>query len=154
MRRFMIVCSAAVLAGCAKKDDTPAADTTAMAPPAAPAPLSLADVAGKWSVKVMPQSGDSVLLTYELNATADTTGWTITFPNRQPVALRVMAVTGDSVVSEAGPYESALRRGVQVRTRSVNRLEGGKLMGWTTATYASNAPDSIVQLRSEGTRMP
>ena len=153
MRRFVVACCAVVLVSCAKKDDTPAADTTAMAPPA-PAPISLADAAGKWSVNVMPQTGDSVLLTYELNATADTTGWTITFPGRRPQSVRVVAVGGDSIVSEMGPYESALRRGVQVSTRSVNRLEGGKLMGRTTATYASNAPDSIVQLRSEGTRMP
>jgi hypothetical protein len=157
MRRFMLVCCAIGLAACAKKEKAPAADSSAMATPPAPAPapaMTLADLAGKWTVKVMPETGDSTLLTYVLNATADTTGWTMTFPGRAAIPIRVGPVSGDSVVTEAGPYPSALRKGVQVWTHNVTRLKDGKLMGTTVAHYATSKPDSVVNLRSEGTKAP
>ena len=42
---------------------------------------------------------------------------------------------GDSIITDAGPYESVLRKGVQVNTRVVSRLRGDKLVGTTTAHY-------------------
>lgn len=150
MRRLMVLCCAAVLVACAKKDQPPAADTTAMAPPAA----TMADMAGKWSMQTKRVGSDSVLLTYELNATADTSGWTITFTGRDPIPLRVSPMAGDSVVTETGQYESALRKGVQVWTHSVMRMEGGNLVGTTVAHYAVKTADSVVNLRAEGTRAP
>ncbi len=122
--------------------------------PAAPAPIALADVAGKWAVRVTPESGDTTVLNFEMVATGDTSGWMFNFPKRKPVPVRVLAVEGDSIVTEAGPFESMLRKGVQVTTRTVNRLQDGKLMGATTARYAASGPDSVVQLRFEGTRAP
>ena len=150
MRHVVLLCCAAALVGCAKSKEQPAAEAAAAAAPAA---ISLADVAGKWTVRVMPETGDSVLLTYELGATADTSGWTFTFPTRRPIAMRVVAVAGDSIVTEAGPFESALRRGIQVTTRTVARLQNGKLVGTTVAQYASG-PDPVRHLRYEGTRAP
>ncbi len=128
------------------------ADATAA--PAAPAPIALADVAGKWTVTLKPESGDSTILTFEMVATGDTSGWAFNFPKRKPVPVRVVAVDGDSVVTEAGPFESLLRKGVQVTSRTVNRLQDGKLMGATTARYATSGPDSVAQFRFEGTRAP
>ncbi|HEX3234879.1 MAG TPA: hypothetical protein VHR41_11825 [Gemmatimonadales bacterium] len=160
MRLVLACCGAAVLIGCTKSDKQPAADTTAAAAPAAeatPAPpraLSLSDLAGKWTVRTMAETGDSTLLTYELLATADSSGWKLTFPKRKPIPVRVVAVEGDSLVTEAGPFESALRKGVQVRTRMVSRLEDGKLVSKTVARYATSGPDSVRNLRSEGTRAP
>lgn len=154
MRRFALLCCAAVIAGCAKSD-TPPADTAAAAmTPPAPAPIALADVAGKWNVKGMNERGDSTLVTYTLTTTGDTTGWTITFPNRRPVPVRVVAVAGDSITIAAGPYESALRKGVQVRTTGSFRLQDGKIVGMTTARYKTKGPDSVRIVRSEGSRMP
>jgi hypothetical protein len=151
MRRLMVLSCAAVLAACAKKDQPPATDTTAMmTPPAA----TMADMAGKWSVQVMREGSDSVILTYEMNATADTSGWTLTFPGRDPIALRVSPMAGDSVVAEAGPYESALRKGVQVWTHNVMRLSAGSLVGTSVAHYAVSTPDSVVNLHSTGTKAP
>ena len=150
MRRLMVLGCVAVLAACAKKDQPPAADSSAMmTPPAA----TMADLAGKWTMQTRREGSDSVLLTYELNATADTSGWTMTFPGRDPIALRVSPMAGDSVVSEAGPYESALRKGVQVWTHSVMRMQDGKIVGATVAHYSSGA-DTLVNLRQEGTRVP
>ena len=154
MRRLMVLGCAAVLAACAKKEGQPAADTSAMVTPPAPAPaMTMADFAGKWSVKVMPATVDSTLLTYELNATADTTGWTMTFPGRAAIPLRVSPVSGDSVVIEAGPYASALRKNVQVWTHAVARMQGGHIVSTVVAHYATSSPDSVVNLRSDGTRM-
>ena len=150
MRRLMVLCSAAVLAACAKKDNASSADTTAMAPPPA---ATMADMAGKWTVKVMPAASDTTLLTYELTATADTSGWSMVANGQPAIPLRVSPMAGDSVVTEAGPYPSLLRNGVQVWTHNVTRLVGGHLMGTTVAHYSSGA-DTVVNLRSDGTKAP
>jgi hypothetical protein len=66
---------------------------------------------------------------------------------------RVM-FSGDSVVIDNGPHESVLRKGVQVTTHSVSRLQGGMLVGMTTAHYATASGDSVVMLRTRATRVP
>jgi len=65
---------------------------------------------------------------------------------------RIVDLAGDSIVADAGPYESALRKGVKVTTHSVFRLQDGKLVGTTVAHYATKGADSVLNLRSEGTR--
>jgi hypothetical protein len=87
-------------------------------------------------------------------ATADTSGWTMTGPKGKPVPVRVVAVAGDSIVTEAGPFESFIRKGVQVTTRTVSRLQDGKLVGTIEAHYATKSGDSVSTRRSEGTRAP
>jgi hypothetical protein len=156
MRRLMICCCAIALVGCNKPKEEPAMESTAAAPeaPAAPAPIALADIAGKWSVRSMTESGDSTLVTYELVASGDTSGWSLNFPKRKPVPMRVVAVAGDSVVTEAGPFESVLRKGIKVTTNSVMRLQDGKLVGTTIAHYATSGADTVRNLRIEGTRAP
>lgn len=154
MRRLWLVCAAMAVVGCSRKDNGAGSDTTAMSNTAAPADLSLADVAGKWNVQVARMDNDSALLTYELNATADTSGWTITFPTREPIPVRILSVAGDSLVTEIGPYASALRPGVQTTTQSVFRLRGDRLMGVSTVHYQTTEPDSVVQLRSRGRKAP
>ena len=159
MRHLVACCCAAVLVGCAKPEQHQAKDTTAEAAPTStpaptpppPATIALADVAGKWSMATMTEKGDSTLVKYELVATGDTTGWTFNFPKRKPVPAHV-AVAGDSIVIDAGPYESVLRKGVQVTTHGVARLKDGKLVGTTVAHYATHGPDSLRNLRFEGTR--
>ena len=131
-------------------------ESTAAAPetPAAPAPVALSDFAGKWAVRTMAETGDSALVTYELVASGDTSGWSLNFPKRKPVPMRVVAVAGDSVVTEAGPYESVLRKGIKVTTNTVLRLQDGKLVGTTIAHYATSGADSVRNLRMAGTRAP
>jgi hypothetical protein len=153
MRRLGLISCAVVLVGCAKSEQA-AKDTTTPAAPAAAPGISLADVAGKWTVKGMSETGDTTLVTYELNATADTTGWTINFPNRPPVPVHVVSVAGDSIVIEAGPYESVLRKGVQVTTHGVSRLKDGKFVGTTIAHYSVKTADSVRTIKTEGTRAP
>jgi hypothetical protein len=159
MRRFGICCCAVVLIGCGKSKSesatdqaaAPAADTAAMAAPAqaAPAPIALGDLNGTWKMKTMAEGSDSALVTYSLEAAPS--GWTLHFPKRPPVATKTTA-DGDSIVTDAGPYESVLRKGLMVTTHSVFRLQDGKLVGTTVAHYATKGADSVRNLRSEGTR--
>ena len=129
MRRFAFFCCAAILVGCGKSEVQPARDTTAVAPatPESRAAISLADIAGKWRLRTMDEAGGNVVES-ELTATADTSGWTLTRPDRKTVPVRVVAVGGDSIITEAGPYESALRKGVQVRARMV--LDSKRASWW------------------------
>ena len=155
MRCFAFFFCAAILVGCGKSEVQPARDTTARAPatPETQAEISLADIAGKWKLRTMDEAGGNVVEA-ELTATADTSGWTLTRPNGKTVPVRVVAVGGDSIITEAGPYESALRKGVQVRARTVIRLREGKLVGTTEARYTMKGGDSVANRPTEGTRAP
>jgi hypothetical protein len=151
------LCCAVALAACAKSekapvDTTPAAATPA--PPPAPPPIKLGDVAGKWNVtgKV---TGDTTTVKYVFTATADTTGWTIKFPDRaKPVPVHVVSVAGDSIVISAGPFPSVLRKGVNVKTQGALRLQNGKLVGTQVAHYSVKTADSVRTVTTEGTRAP
>jgi len=162
MRRFAaLCCCSAILVACGRPKVPPASDTTAGAPAATAAPttpashagVSLADVAGKWKLRTMDGAGGNVVES-GLSATADTAGWTLTRPNGKIIPVHVVAVEGDSIVTEAGPYESALRKGVQVRSRLVLRLQEGKLVGTNEARYALKGGDSVALRPAEATRAP
>jgi len=153
--RIAICCCAAVLAGCAKKEnaavDTSSAMASSTAITTAPAPINLADVAGKWNMRAVPISGDTTATNYVLTATSNTSGWTITFPGRAPMAVKV-STDGDSIMIDAANYQSVRRKGVQVSTNSVVRLQGGNIVGSTTAHYKVKTPDSVLTLSMTGTR--
>lgn len=145
-----------VLAGCAKKDDaavdTTAADTGAVT--TAPTPVNLADVAGRWNLTAVPATGtDTTPTNSVITATSTTSGWTITFPGRPALPMRV-SVDADSIMSETGPYASVRRKGTQVTTNAVMRLEGGRLVGRTTAHFNVKTPDSVLVLNTVATRAP
>ena len=158
--RIAFCCCAAVLAGCAKKDNAAVDTSSAMAAStasttsAAPAAVNLADVAGKWNMTSVPVSGDTTPTTYVLTATGTTDGWTLTFPGRAtPVPVKV-TTDGDSIMLAAGPYPSVRRKGVQVTTATVTRLQNGRLVGSTTAHYKVKTADSVLVLTNAGTRAP
>lgn len=150
---FALCCSTVLLFGCAKSDnqaaDTMGAGAAEVAP--VPAPLTAADFTGKWDMRAVPVTGDTTPTTFVLTATADNTGWTFTFPNRPLVPVRI-TIEGDSIMTDAGPYESVRRKGVQVRTNSVIRLQDGGLVGTTVARYTTKGADSVLRLRVTGTR--
>jgi hypothetical protein len=146
------------MSGCAKSADRAATDSaTAPAnavPPNAPAAISFADVAGKWKGRAMPENGrDTTPVLYVLTATSDTAGWTITYPNRAPIALHV-TTSGDSITMSGGPYQSLRRQGVQVTIHGVVRRQSDRLVGTMLAHYAVSGTDSLVQFRTEATRAP
>jgi hypothetical protein len=158
MRILALSCCVVGLVACTRGDRDVATDTAAGATDTAPAAstLALADLAGTWNVTAKPESGpDTSTTQYTLKTTADTSGWTITFPNRpQPVPVRVVAVHGDSVVTEAGPFQSVRRQNVQVTTRNVLRRQGDRLVGSTRARYQTTGSDTVLVLRTEATRAP
>jgi len=118
--------------------------------------ISLADVAGTWDGGITVAGNDTVLVTMELNATEDPTGWTMTVTNaKDPAWTRQVSPTsvvaeGDSVIVEAGPFESVLRAGQQVTTHSVYRLQNGNLMGTHHTTYPASG--ETIMLQSVATR--
>jgi hypothetical protein len=61
---------------------------------------------------------------------------------------------GDSVILDAGPYPSALRKNVQVTIHGASRLQDGKFVGMVTAHYSVKTADSVRVIKTEGTRMP
>lgn len=149
-RPALCICTA-LLIGCAKSDTS--ATDTAVAIDVVPPPPALAasDVAGKWNMTAVPESGDKTPTTFVLTATADNTGWTLIYPNRPPVKTRI-TIAGDSIVSESEPYQSVRRKGVQVRTSTVLRLAGDTLVGTTVARYTTKGADSVLNLRVSGKR--
>jgi len=157
MSRAALLLVIPVMLACSKKDE-PAADTTAAmaaAPPAAapaavtPAPMN---VAGNWTVTVMPEKKDTVLLTYKLVATNDKTGWKMTLPNRPQMEPRIVSMDNDSIVIDNGPYSSVLRKNIMVTTHSTMHMEGDKLVGITIAHYKSKTADSVAVLRTTAVR--
>ena len=156
MRVLPLSLALLLVAACTKPDAVPAADTTAVTQePAAPT-LSLADIARRWNVAATPETGaDTTPTLYTMTTTAGPDGWNIEFVNRPgQIPLRNVVVDGDSVMTEAGPFESNRRAGVQVSTRSVLRHVDGRLVGTTRASYATTGADSVLMLRTEATRAP
>ena len=90
-------------------------------------------------------------ISYSVTATDNEMGWAITFPEREPLEIRILAVEGDSIIGEAGPFESLIREGVMVSTRTVMRLEDGMLVGTFLATYQTDPVETMAGT-FEGTR--
>jgi hypothetical protein len=111
--------------------------------------IKLADLSGTWDAKTMVGPKDSVVLTYVVTSTADDKGWTLKLPNREPIPARVVAVGGDSVVTEAGPFQSVLRPGQMVTTRTVGHYKGDTMTGTIEARYAAG---DVVRLKTAATR--
>ena len=164
MRNAHMLLSALVLVGCARDNDQPAADSPAAAattsatsrataPPTAPAALTLADFAGRWTIQFLSNASDSVLGTYELNATGDSAAWTLQPPGSEPGPVGT-AVQGDSLLFDAGTYKSSAPPSVEITTHGVARLEGGRLVGWYESRYAKAVGDTVVRGRLRGTRRP
>ena len=153
MRVTSLLCCAILLVGCSKAEtaaDTAAVVDTAPAAAVEPAPLSLAQVAGKWNVRSTNNDpADTVVTTYVLDAKADTTGWTMQFPTGAPIAVHIMSMGGDSVVTEAGPFDSRRIKSVKVHTITTWRLRDGKLAGSTVAHYETKPP-TTKNLTNEG----
>lgn len=144
MSRAALLLVLPMMLACSPAEEEPMADTTAMTAPM--------NYAGNWTVTSMPEGRDTVLVTYDLVATNDQSGWTTTLPGRETQTLRIVSISGDSVVSELGPFQSVLRPNEMVTTRTTLRPEGDRLVGTTIARYATTGADSVTVLRVRATR--
>lgn len=155
--RLVLCCAALIVAACAKKE-APKDTTAAMAPAPAPAPapaLAAADVAGTWHFSAVPTTGkDTSATTFDLAATADTAAWTMTFTKSGLKVPATHSISGDTLTITAGPFASQRRKGQKVSTVTVLKMDGGKLIGETTAHYEKAGADSVAVLRTEGTKAP
>lgn len=149
MSRAALLAVFPLLLACSKKDEapqaTPATPSSVVAPPGM-------NVAGTWSVSVMPEDRDTTLLIFMLTATNEATGWKMTLPNREPMDVNVVAMNHDSIVFENGPFPSAIQKGVMVRQRTTVRLAGDTLRGRTIARYEVRGGDSLRVLRTQAIR--
>ena len=114
---------------------------------------TLAKFAGRWQVHARNEVGDS-LPSHILTATSDTAGWTITFPDRAPVPVKIVEASGDLVVLETERYESVLRPGVRVTVQFVERVSGDRTTGRLLALYDVAGANAVLRGRTEGTRLP
>ena len=158
MRPFAVFCCVAVLTGCSKPEDRSVgagttSDTAAGDEASSGAvPVSLSDFAGTWKVLSTDWGGANPVET-ELRATADTSGWVLVGPDRKSYPVRVVAVGGDSIITESGPRPSFVRKGATVTTRTVYRLQGDRLEGSIESHFKIGGRDSVGQRVSAGTRI-
>ena len=145
----LVLVSGLILSGC---ESEPAEDATLELPAdtmAAAPTISLDDIAGTWDMLAVPVNGDTTATNFQMIATTE--GVTMVFAGIDPVESEA-TVTGDSIVVEAGPYESVRREGLMVTTHAVYRLEGDRLVGTAIARYETTEADSVLHFTSEGTR--
>ena len=147
-RKVGLVLVALLVSSCAEKTDEAAeqpADTAAAMPAA-----QVADANGTWDMRSVPISGDTTPTIFQVKVENGT--WTLLLPNRDPITATVMT-DGDSIMVDAGPYESVRRKGVMVTTHTVYRISGDQMSGMTVARYQNAGADSVLQLTSTGTRV-
>ena len=115
--------------------------------------FAMADITGTWDMKGMNEKGDSTLVTYKLNAMADTSKWTFQFTNaKKAEKIHLMGMAGDSMMFKSDKFPSQLRKGTTVWNEGSLHLKNGMLSGMTTAHYSVKTADSVRVLRLEGTR--
>jgi hypothetical protein len=152
MRLCLVLAGGLLVFGCERETTEEATEEQAADTVASAATISLADVAGTWDMRSVPETGpDTTATVYQIQVTTD--GWTLLLPDREPIEADA-TTSGDSIIVHAGPYESVRRAGITVRTHSTLRLEGDRLMGTTIAHYETSDADSVLQLHVEGTRAP
>jgi len=148
MRRLMVVSAVLLASACGKSEPPPKSDADAAAPA-----IDLAGLAGTWNATVTLEGTDSVIVQFTIDAAGDPAAWTMNLPDRAPLPMAV-EVSGDSLLTTVGPYESVLRPGLAVEVRSAVHLVNGVLEGPTIAHYATASADSSVRMWLTATRSP
>ena len=96
-------------------------------------------------------ANDSVLIIFVLTIAPDAKSATMKVANKNLIPIRVLAVGGDSMVTEAGPYRSIVRPRESVKSlRTIAHLKGNALRGITEVLYENG---EIVKARTELTRV-
>ena len=103
---------------------------------------------GTWESKSMIGPKDSVVATSTFTVNADGTG-TEVLPNRPPIATKVVAAGGDSIVAESARFKSVLRPNLTVVTRTTFHVKGDMMWGPTHAEYSDG---SKLDLKTTATR--
>jgi hypothetical protein len=144
----------ATFAGClvllAACTPAPEQEAEAPAPPAA-APATLADFAGTWNtVSTLPGAAP---VESKMVGSPDGSTWKLVLPGRDSIPLQV-SIMGDSLVTVSAEFESVIRAGVMVTTRTASVRSGEELVGNMTATYKTAAGEEVVNGTIRSTRAP
>ncbi|MCH8123580.1 MAG: hypothetical protein IH853_10710 [Bacteroidetes bacterium] len=93
--------------------------------------------AGDWMTEAYSTDGDELLVAILLTATDSPDGWSWIFTHiDEPVLANSVAMMGDSVVVQIGPFPSALREGVTVESvTSYLLVHGDSISGRFEAVY-------------------
>ncbi len=150
MRTFTALMITLALAACGgESSEAPPAETDTAAEPMEVAETSLASLSGVWNLTAMID-GTPDPIAVRVDAGADGV-WTMTLPDREPMVVDV-TMEGDSVIMVVPDYESVIRDGVTVSTRTAAVVDGDDMMGTITATYRSDDGDEVVGGTMEGSR--
>jgi|GEM_PF-1461917 len=107
-------------------------------------------VAGVWTNKYMIGPKDSVIATVVITVSDDAKTWSMKFPDRPAIPVRVVTTGGDSVVTDAGPYPSTKRPGQSVTLlHAVSHFKGDHMTGTFEAHYSGGL---VVDGKTEATR--
>ena len=119
------------------------------APPAAASPKLT--IAGTWAMEntVKTTAGKDTVVKSLLTATAGANGWVTHLAGRDPIPTRVVAMGGDSVVTEAGPFQSVARPGQTVTTHESLHFKDDAAWGTIEARYSNG---EVVKGSVKGTR--
>jgi len=93
---------------------------------------------GSWTNKAMTGPKDSVVATNTTTISADGK-ITVQFPGRPLLTGRLLAAGGDSVATEVGPYESVVKKGLKVTTKTVSHYRGSASTGTFDAKYSDGS---------------
>lgn len=145
MRAVSAALLLALVTACAPKEEAPAV-------PAAPPAPTLADFAGTWQ-NTATLEGVTDPVTSTMTGTADATTWMMSLQGRDSIMVTV-SISGDSLIGQSAEYESILRKGVMVSTRTASVLKDGVLTGTLVATYKTPTGVEVVNGTMTGTRAP
>jgi len=130
----------------------PAAPSKSKPAAAAPAAASAKPtMAGAWAMEstVKTAAGKDTVVRSLVTATADANGWVTHLAGRAPIATRVVAMGGDSVVTEAGPFQSVTRPGQTVTTHETLHFKDNAVWGAIEARFSNG---EVVKGTVKGTR--
>jgi len=100
--------------------------------------IAWADLVGEWVGKSTRGTSDSVITEATTIITADKK-ISVKFPNREPIAARLLSMAGDSTIVEFGPYESITRKGHKVTNHMITHYGDGKSWGTFSAKFDDGA---------------
>lgn len=93
------------------------------------------DLKGEWTGRSMRGTSDTVITAITF-AFADNRKVTVAYPNRAPLVGRVLAIGGDSVVVDYGPYPSLTRAGHGVaNVHNVLHISNHRMTGTFLAKF-------------------
>lgn len=126
-----------LFAACGKSDDSAAEMSDEPAETNDP----YAAMSGDWLTEAFMSDSEEPALVVLLNASGETEDWTWKFTHiDEPLHANNVFLKGDTVVTEIGPYPSALKQGTTVdHLATYSIVNGGTLSGRFVASYSDGS---------------